>query len=467
MKRKLIMFIITIFSVSLLSACDLTLTPVIDEEEPIDIIDQETLVDKDYERLFTPYTYKKLTITLTSEKASELQNLMLEHQAKFQDLRSDGYVATSIAYEDNLGIIEATNIGFRTRGNVFSRRIFLNEDNEPNKNHFKLKFNAIADTSNRSLFGLEELDLKYNKNQDETYINEYYPLSLYESMGVLAQRKTMIDIFLVIDNNTFHMGIYLAFEPVDSYFIARRFIDDPIGDLYKVLWQQFGPATLLKPNDPLAVGIKDVGMNYRPTYDLKTNKRSSSHESLYALFDVLSLSNDIRKSWIESHEAFDYLARYFAVSFLLGNPDDFRYNGNNFYLYFPQNMNTFYIIPYDLDHSLGSGWDGSPAFSDQLMYARPYEDKNVIDQVFNTNYSHPLIDTLLSSQAFKDAYKTHIFSVINDPRLYKFSHIETIINRYSASFGQAAQDARIDLAFGFRDLESYLTNKEVFIRLQL
>jgi len=466
MIKKTLALILIVTSVFLLVSCDITLTP-IDEENPVDIIDQETLVDKDYERLFTPYTYKKITITLTKEKATELQSFMLEHQAKFNDLRSDAYVASSIKYEDNFGSVDATNIGFRTRGNVFSRRLLLNEQNEPNKNHFKLKFNSFVDSSNPSLFGLEELDLKYNKNVDETYINEYYPLSLYESMGVLAQRKTMMDVFIVIDDQTFHMGVYLAFEPIDSYFIARRFIDEPIGDLYKVLWQQFGPATLSKPNDVLAVGIKDVGMNYRPTYDLKTNKRTSQHESLNAIFQVLSLSNDIRKSWIESHESFDYLARYFAVSFLLGNPDDFRYNGNNFYLYFPQNQNNFYIIPYDLDHSLGSGWDGAPAFSDQLMYARPYEDKNVIDFTFNANYPHPLIDTLLGSQVFKDLYQTHILTIFNDPRLYKFSHIKTIIDRYSASYGFAAEEARIDLAFGYRDLESYLTNKEVFIRLQL
>jgi spore coat protein H len=467
MKRKSIILITLVLSLFLLASCDVILTPIIDDEKPIESIDQETLVDKDYERFFTPYTYKKLTISLTIEKANDLQNFMLDHLSKFNDLRSEDYVASSITYEDSFGSVEASNIGFRTRGNVFSRRLLLNEKNEPNKNHFKLKFNAFIESSNRFLFGLEEIDLKYNKNQDETYINEYYPLSLYESMGVLAQRKSMIDVFIVIDDMTFHMGIYLAFEPIDSYFIARRFIDEPIGDLYKVLWQQFGPATLSKPSNPLAVGIKDVGMNYRPTYDLKTNKRTSQHEHLLALFQVLSLSNDIRKSWIESHDAFDYLARYFAVSFLLGNPDDFRYNGNNFYLYFPIHGNNFYIIPYDLDHSLGSGWDGAPAFSDQLMYARPYDDKNVIDSAFNANYPHPLLDTLLSSQTFKDLYKSHILTILNDPRLYKFSHIKTIINRYSASYGLAAEQARINLEFGFRDLESYLTNKEVYIRLQL
>lgn len=467
MKRKITMIILICTVVMLLVACETVLTPIVDEELPIDIINQETLVDKDYERFFTPYTYKKLTITLTQTNANLMQDFMIEHYERFRDYRINSYVASTITYEDNLGIIEATNIGFRTRGGVFSRKIFLNENNEPNDNHFKIKFNALIETSHRSLFGLEEIDFKYNKNQDETHMNEYYPLSLYESMGVLAQRKTMIDMYVIIENESYHMGIYVAFEPIDSYFIARRFVDEPIGDLYKVLWQQFGPATLLKPNNPLAIGIKDVGMNYRPTYDLKTNKRTSEHKSLTAFFDVMSLSNDIKKAWIESHEAFDYLARYFAVSFLLGNPDDFRYNGNNYYLYFPPNNNTFYIIPYDLDHSFGIGWDGSPAFSDQLMYARPYDDANVIDNVFGTNYPHPLVDTLFSSELFRNLYKTHIYTVLNDPRLYKFSHIKTIIERYNASYGSSALEARIALEFGFRDLEEYLTNKEVFIRLQL
>ncbi len=450
-----------------LISCDIELIPnesLIDPQEPID---QETLTDPEYDRLFTPFTYKKLTIDLTIQSANFLQNEMNLHFENFQDYRSDVYTDATITYEDSVGTIEATQIGFRTRGNVFSRKIFLDENETPNMNHFKLKFNAFDQSSHPNLFGLEELDLKYNKNQDSTYMNEYYPLFLFESMGVLAQKRVLLDLYLIIDNQQYSMGIYIGFEPIDSYFISRRFMDEPVGDLYKVLWQQYGPATFVKPNDMNAIGIKDVQINYRPTYDLKTNKNTSSHESLIRLMDVLELEFSLRSQILEASYHVDYLARYFAVSFLLGNPDDFRYNANNLYVYFREKDDTFYMIPYDLDHSLGSGWDGSPVFTDQLAYALPYEDKNMLDNVYNMDMKHPLVDTLFRMDAFKTRYKNYILNILNDQELYKFSHIETIINRYSSIFNESVQSSMWSIPFGVRNLESYLVNKEAFIRLNL
>ena len=184
MIKKLSKIILLSMTLILLSSCELALIP---EEEFIpdtNIIDQETLIDSNYERLFTPFTYKKLTISLIQSEANKLNDYMLSHYESYQDFRSDAYVRSEILYEDSLGVIEAFNIGFRTRGNTFSRQLFLNEQNELNINHFKLKFNALEETSSNTLFGLEELDLKYNKNQDPTYMNEYYALHMFESIGV-------------------------------------------------------------------------------------------------------------------------------------------------------------------------------------------------------------------------------------------------------------------------------------------
>jgi hypothetical protein len=183
--------------------------------------------------------------------------------------------------------------------------------------------------------------------------------------------------------------------------------------------------------------------------------------------DVLELEFSLRSQILEASYHVDYLARYFAVSFLLGNPDDFRYNANNLYVYFREKDDTFYMIPYDLDHSLGSGWDGSPVFTDQLAYALPYEDKNMLDNVYNMDMKHPLVDTLFRMDAFKTRYKNYILNILNDQELYKFSHIETIINRYSSIFNESVQSSMWSIPFGVRNLESYLVNKEAFIRLNL
>lgn len=49
---------------------------------------------------------------------------------------------------------------------------------------------------------------------------------------------------------------------------------------------------------------------------------------------------------------------YEALTFLAGNFDDLRNNGNNYYLYFVSGTNYAYIIPYDFDRCFGCGTYG-------------------------------------------------------------------------------------------------------------
>jgi len=367
MRRFLSIFITFLLLVSLIG-CDVELTP---SNIPTDTVinDESLLNDPLYDRFFNQDSKKRIVIEVTQTNFDFLDEKMTEYYQRFGTYRDDTYISANVIYEDDLGVKSLDNIGFRTRGNL-SRSPLYDEAGNVSLNHFKLKFNEtfVGSNSPGFLFGLEELDLKYNRNNDPTYLNELGPLMLYESMGVLSQKATLVHVSLKIDNTLYPIGVMTAFEPVDEWFIQRRFEnEDASGDLYKSLWQQYGPATL-KPLLNESYGIKDVSMNYRPAYDLKTNKNTSNHQALLNLVEVL---NHPDKSFVEEGINIlfdtDYLARYFAISLMIGNPDDFRSMGNNYYLYFAPKSEKYYFIPYDLDHSLGSGWGGEPTFTDQLI----------------------------------------------------------------------------------------------------
>jgi len=88
----------------------------------------------------------------------------------------------------------------------------------------------------------------------------------------------------------------------------------------------------------------------------------------------------------------DAFARAMAMGFLIGSPDDFRSNANNYYLYF--NNNHVYYIPFDMDNSMGYGWN-------------PYEDFGIsldINTVQPSNYSWygDVTDFVLVYNLFRD-----------------------------------------------------------------
>lgn len=462
----------------LFTGCDTVITepnpdPVIDpivDPNPETTINTDPLNDENYERLFSSSTRKVLTISVTQQAYDELDGYMTAYMEQFGTYRSDDYVVSHITYEDDLGTLEMNQVGFRTRGNLSRNRIIDDEGNII-VNHYKLKFDetfgGTLDVSKRFMFGLEELDLKYNRNWDETYMNEHFALELYRSYEVFAQRTTLILVQLKIDDVIHKMGIYTAFEPIDETFIQRRFEGNhATGDLYKALWQQFGPARLVRPDDFNAIGIKDVETNYRPAYDLKTNKKTSTHEALLTFLDAMGNTEMYRQSFLETYVDLNYMARFFAVSHVLGNPDDIRGNGNNYFFYFDPEEELFYIIPYDLDHSLGQGWGGEPVYENQLVDTPIYNYPEYFDHALGMDVSIPFIDTLMSMPTFQVLYEDTLKRIVEEP-VFTFDYVKAEIDTFEEAYANDIQSLYISLAFGYRDLESYINDKKESILNQL
>lgn len=315
------------------------------------------------------------------------------------------------------------NVGIRLKGNT-SRQKFVDENgNIYALVHFKLAFDKIFDDINyskdeetriddRKICGLKKIDLKWNRNLDATYVREYVAHHLYQEQGIKAAEFGYTNVVL---NNT-NLGLYFSYECFNKQYLKRQYAkDDRKGDLYKMCYTVTGPAnfTNITTGYNGNTGVEDENYNnkqgYFPSYDLKTNEDTSSHENLTNLVKVLNSASSI--SEIEEIVDLDEFITYEAVSWILGDPDDFRNNANNTYGYFLNN-NKLILLPYDKDRTLGTMETWAPE-SSGMIDVRPLS-KRMIGK--NQNYQdNPLYNKVLLDPLNNDlTYQNKYLKKIND-----------------------------------------------------
>ena len=468
--KKPFSILIFIFLSVLLGSCDIPLTP-IDRTGDDDI---ESSNYESFDRLFQDESYKTLTIKITSTEFNLLDQHMRAHFQKFGDYRSDIYVEADIIFSDHEGEFTINHVGLRTRGNLSRGRIKY-DTGELNLSHFKLSFKEdfgrteLRDQRKRTVFELEEIDMKYNRNRDETYLNEKFSMDLFQSYGLFAQHVTFAHLFLEIDDEVHDYGIYTLFEPIDKKFMERRLPKAASdGDLYKVLWQQFGPATLESGYPALAIGIRDVSKNYRPSYDLKNNKRTSDHSALKAfIHDINTKDGEAFYAYIESHFEVDLFLRYLAINVLIGNPDDYRAMGNNYYLYHNPSTDKWMVIPYDFDHGLGQGWHPWSNEHPWSVGLDIYTWQNLSN--YQGRYmTHPLSDKILSHPSYQIQFEAHLYALIHEENLFDYTHFQETFEKTKTLYASVVESSRFDLpSFGLRNSAWYFEAKTSDVLSQL
>jgi spore coat protein H len=460
--KKIISIVFILMMTLTLVSCDIPLNNPSQNEEINEIL-------YPFDRLFNDANEKSMTIIISSSNWQQLDDYMIDYDNRHGSFRDDRYVSADFLYKDQQGEVLIPFVGLRTRGNLSRVRIHDDEGNL-NLSHFKISFNETLDLSpnsalykkvvDRLLFGLEELDLKYNRNADETFISEKYAHDLMRNFGVHAQHTTLTRLYIQIDDVKTFYGLYTVFEPIDQYFISRRFDNQADkGNLYKSLWQNFGPATLSTNRHQLAIGIRDVQANYRPSYDLKTNKRTNDTSDIRAFMqNINDLSGEAFKSYIETHFDVDRFLRLIAVGALIGNPDDYRAMGNNYYLYRDPQLDQWHMIPYDYDHGFGQGWDGLGDYSLKL---------DLIQWKNLTGRSHPLVEKILAIEDYKNTYIDYLIELI-DPEngLFHIDHYITLYDQQKNIYDASLVNAKQDLRFGLRQIREYYTDKTNQVKTQ-
>jgi spore coat protein CotH len=390
----------------------------------------------EFHRLFTDNIKHNITIEISKDEWEKLNADMLSYAEKYEDdLRSDTYFKANLIYTDIHGTIISEEIGFRTRGNN-SRILLQNDDGTYNLSHFKIKFNETFDyikesknytlLKDRKVFDLKELNLKYNSNNDLSNVSELHSYNIMNRVGIPAPLITLTELTIKIENEQIAFGIYSVIEPIDKEFIDKRYSkEESQGNLYKCLNLELAPASLESLINPNQVGIKNAVLNYRPTYDLKTNKKAPNYSDIKQFINSInSLHNDDFRNFIDNFFDVDSFLRLLAINALIGNSDDYRGNGNNYYLYLNNKSSKFVMIPYDIDQSLGVD------ISKFTMYSDIYHWRNN-SILFTQNEVRPLSDKILLIPEYQDKYEYYLTQFIEpDNHIFTYESFLKTFNKY-------------------------------------
>ena len=328
-----------------------------------------------YNELFKIENKVSVSIKMDSSEIDKLQADYMKYSAAGGDKKSEIYRKADITVTVNGRSYEVDEVGIRLKGNQ-SLEPFYSQDGTPNICSFKLSFDETFDDKDeygssaktwtdkaarekrkkRKLATLNELDIKWNICYDMTNIREVYATKLFEAADVLVQKIGLSQ--LSVNGNNY--GLVKIYEPIDKTFLEKRLPSSAIGgDLYKCMWSDCNNSgthtgrwtgTTYKTDN--SYGIQDNSRGIRFNFNLKTNKKTSKHDSLKNFLSVINKKGVTREE-LEKVLDVDYYASFMAASYFAGDPDDIRNNFNNHYLYFRKDNGKAIFIVYDNDRTLG------------------------------------------------------------------------------------------------------------------
>jgi spore coat protein CotH len=407
--------------------------------------------DADYEAFFAPTTKIEIELTISQANLALLQDYGLS-----EDEHTEIYFPASISFEvttlDGYQEYSFSDVGVRMKGNT-SREYFVNEGYIYDLVHFKISFDEFV--TDQRFLGMAKIDLKWNRNLDHTNMRLPYAYKMFQYFIGMSPGATLASFDITQTGNqgatTTHMGVYNLIEAIDKRLVKRFYDgDDDQGNLYKVTYNNKGPADFLMTGAVIKsgstytaitngkIGIEDKAYDYTPTYDLKTNRTSPNYSDMATLIGRVNSTTDYDSSAMKSilDEAID-IDRFLlleAVAYYMGNPDDLKNNYNNTYVYFVPSSGQAIFMPYDFDRGFGVNGDWDPTgnsmtevspFSD---YAEGYwGDKYIVNPIYrSTIMSTGHIDYLTQ-------YGGYLVDVYNSDWLdYEF--FSSMYNQYKANY---------------------------------
>lgn len=431
--KKVVVFFTLLFTVFLVS-CDLTANNSTTTTTITTVQDVTTTssIEPTYEALFDDSNYKKFEIYFSEANFLKLIYDMENYNDQFGSYRDNTIQEVDITYTDGFGMVyEVHEVGFRTKGNIFTRVLPVIKDEYGNitgyqQVSFQLEFNATFDylensteynyLQKREVFDLDQLNFKHIR-YDTGVVTESVSYDFYRDAGVKTSNTSYAIIYFNIEGTVIPYGLYMLQEPIDDMFVERYFgenVDGSIGDLYKCTWQT-EPATLKNNYQSYSLGVSNYMEGYRKSYALKTNKINPDFSAFEDFSDLASnTSTTSYYTNISQSLDVDAFAKAMAMGFLIGSPDDYRSNANNYYMYF--NNSQAYYIPFDMDNALGYGWN-------------PYSDFGIslnINDVQPTSYSNSpsnivMIYELLNDPNFITLYNGYLNQYIQTDGIFDYN----------------------------------------------
>lgn len=440
-----------------------------------------------YQQLFDPNNKIQLDLDMPAAELKKLQDDYDRYRGfgSKSPIYRMGTLKITITTADGTTTYRINEVGARMKGNT-SRTDFYNTNDGIYKYiHLKLSFHetfddkayygssakvwtneeARDDRKDRTFAALEELELRWNKCYDPTYLRETYSYALYNSENVVAPLATLCSF----DWSRNHMGIYTIVEPVDKLFLEKRFEgDDADGDLYKCGWTN-QPADLTNTG---SIGIEDEDAGRFYVYDLKNNKKTSTHAALKNLINRLNSPTLTKEEFAKLVDLDSFLA-FAAVSYFLGNPDDIRNNYNNYYIYFIPSSGKAVFIPYDYDRCLGLTYEWNPT-GNGVTQDDPFSDRiAAADNNGGQGQNNPLfLKTIIKGGWYVKEFSEVLKKVAANPMLQNAT-FEQWFSRANGLYGSLVQPSKkfhnagdrnfrftlADNVAGNLSIKTYLTRK--------
>ena len=328
-----------------------------------------------YNEIFN--TENRVTVDISVDK-SEMDKLQADYQrftAKDENKKSEIYRVANVTFRVGSKSYTVEEVGIRLKGNQ-SIKPFYDEKGNPNMCSFKLSFDETFDDEDdygndvkkwtdenakkarkkRKFATMSEMDIKWNISYDNTNIREIYATKLFEAADVFVQKINLSQ--MNINGNNY--GLVKIYEPVDKNFLEKRLPESAVGgDLYKCMWSEcnntgkrtgWWRGATYKTDNSYGIQKNQEGIKYN--FNLKTNKKTSKHESLRNFLSVINKAN-VTKEELEKVLDVDYYAAFMAAEYFAGDPDDMRNNYNNHYIYFRKDNGKAIFIVYDNDRTMG------------------------------------------------------------------------------------------------------------------
>jgi hypothetical protein len=442
--RRFVMIFLLVASIATVSALQIRSESI--RQESIERFINNRRQNRDYKALFDRSVTKTFTITFTQEAFDALILNMEEYFALYGTYRDNTMQPVDVAYSDSLGnSFTLKEVGFRTKSNT-TRNLPMTTNWSGRKiwhqTSFQLQFDATLGYEpgtneyeilrQREAFDLSQLNFEYASayegNYDNALITEAYAQGLLRAAGVVAQNASYGLVYLVVGGVTKGFGIYTFVEPIDKSFLNRHFKPDALnefGDLYKATDVNDVKAYL---NLPIGgrIGINQNALNVRYQFSLQNNTQDGQRTRHDHLENLIERLNDPAATQAEFLAILDVesLLRMLAIQFLIGNTDDFRFNGNNYCIYFEVYTNRAVLIPFDFDNSLGYGrsQDGTDRYTvDWDVFTTRDQANELVNRIFEfpsfSNRYLELLETFATTlfdyepfasevTALKDAYET-------------------------------------------------------------
>jgi spore coat protein H len=175
--------------------------------------------------------------------------------------------------------------------------------------------------------------------RDPAFVREELAYEIYEASGVPASKSRMVRLLV---NGKFR-GLYVEVEQPDKAFVSRYKLKG--ASVYKAISRS-------NQADERDHGSEE---RYRVHYEKETQKESGFAELQTFCHDLAHAPNTL-EFFTQQVDVEKYI-NYLAATTLIQHWDG--YNKNHFLIYDGNGSHKWFVVPWDLDRTMGDHWDWS------------------------------------------------------------------------------------------------------------